>query len=555
MATYWKDGKQVDVDMGALEMRLPDGRVVPQIHMGADATRDTQPVQRRQAHGKRGQRAPMRGRQGTADAVVSGGASGETRTYRYLGCEISPSPDTGYERTRAEVVRQTAQILQIIGSLPGLDNARMCEVMGVAVHGILGFFGRTTPMTWADCEAIEAARAGALRARGFSPGNPRVQIYAATEQGGLGHPHAYRVAAGALIAQIDRALSGDDGEPQREAARSAVTEKCKQLGCRGESPLTWDPRHIRDLNGESDLIEAWLLAKRRTRVQAVATSSTENEQMRAALERDDLWRDAAAAGPLLWEANGTGAPAYAHARRLAAAGVVYWADVTSETTGENLTWDALRTRMWRARLHGTAAQREYAKLCKAIRSADGREAAAWDMWRERVRRGDAMQRRTADGTGVRHKGRDDEWDWDEIVAKRRAPAAVGGREYLVRWAGSERDVSWVRGCDMVNAMRGATGYAQRAPEVPASMYERLKGDAGGGGGRTQSAQAARRACLSTAPGSDRQQPPDATMTWLIEELEQHSRETRGVEYGGAEREHTDLPTMVTRNGDTGRWPR
>ena len=29
MATYWKDGKQIDVDMGALEMRLPDGRVVP----------------------------------------------------------------------------------------------------------------------------------------------------------------------------------------------------------------------------------------------------------------------------------------------------------------------------------------------------------------------------------------------------------------------------------------------------------------------------------------------------------------------------------------------
>ena len=219
MATYWKDGKQIDVDMGALEMRLPDGRVVPQIHMEADATRDAQHVQRRQAHGRHGQRAPMRGRQGTADAVVSGGASGETRTYRYLGCEISPSPDTGYERTRAEVVRQTAQILQIIGRLPGLDNARMCEVMGVAVQGILGFFGRTTPMTWADCEAIEAARAGALRARGFSPGNPRVQIYAATEQGGLGHPHAYRVAAGALIAQIDRALSGDDGEPQREAAR------------------------------------------------------------------------------------------------------------------------------------------------------------------------------------------------------------------------------------------------------------------------------------------------------------------------------------------------
>ena len=87
------------------------------------------------------------------------------------------------------------------------------------------------------------------------------------------------------------------------------------------------------------------------------------------------------------------------------------------------------------------------------------------------------------------------------------------------------------------------------------MYERLKGDASGGGGRTQSAQAARRACLRTEPGPDRQQPPDATMTWLIEELEQHSRETRGVEYGGAEREHTDLPTMVTRNGDTGRWPR
>ena len=45
-----------------------------------------------------------------------------------------------------------------------------------------------------------------------------------------------------------------------------------------------------------------------------------------------------------------------------------------KTATENPQW---RTPYYSfARLHGTAAQRAYATLCKAIRSANGREAAA-----------------------------------------------------------------------------------------------------------------------------------------------------------------------------------
>ena len=84
--------------------------------------------------------------------------------------------------------------------------------MSVAVAGVIGYYGRSTPMRMEDCNAIEAARVIAMQhqQRGYSPGEPRLQLYATANDGGLQHEHAYRVAAAALVDQIDRALCGRD---------------------------------------------------------------------------------------------------------------------------------------------------------------------------------------------------------------------------------------------------------------------------------------------------------------------------------------------------------
>mmetsp|Transcript_58631 Transcript_58631/g.154055 ORF Transcript_58631/g.154055 Transcript_58631/m.154055 type:complete len:227 (-) Transcript_58631:21-701(-) len=125
-----------------------------------------------------------------------------------LGTKIGPKSKHALEATRQQVRKKMVQILRVIGRIPVL------------------------------------------------------QIYANARDGGLQHEHAYRVAAAALIDQIDRALCGAEGEPHRAAVKSAIVGTCRRLGCRGYSPLEWTPEHLRDELSEDNVIEAWLLAKR-----------------------------------------------------------------------------------------------------------------------------------------------------------------------------------------------------------------------------------------------------------------------------------------------------
>ena len=566
MATYWESTqqgpKQRNVDMGSVRMRLPDGRDIPQICAdddgdGATADAATRTVQRKAATPRTGVRQRKKG-----SATLTKGAK-ETRTYRYLGCEISPFTADGYEPTRREVTNRMVQIFGAIGRIPGMDNARMCETMDVAVQGVMGYFGRATPFTWGDCERMEQARAYALRLRGFSPGVPKLQIYAEHPEGGLGHHHVYRVAAAALMAQVDRALSGADGEPQRAAVQSAIVETCKRLGCRGESPLTWEPAHVH--LDENNLIEAWLLAKRRTRMRAVRTATPEHEQMIAKLARDDTWADGYASGPMLWESGGLwgrdgrlGRPsvAHPHARRLAAAGIVHWADVTDGTTGELLQWGALRTRHGVEKLAGAAAHREYTRLCKMVRDVGGPNAATWETWRQRVRSEGAMKRRQdtrGEARGVRDGGGEaDVWAYRRIVTKRRAPRSVGDWEYLVEWEGCNVK-SWVPAYEM-RKVRGkdAAAQMQRARMVPESMYARLQTNTGPW---ANSYKNARTACVAAAPGPQRKQPTDTQMQWLIDEMAHHVDDMRGdtTQAQRNSRATPDAPTAATAAMDTNRW--
>ena len=114
--------------------------------------------------------------------------------------------------------------------------------MSLGIAGILGYYGRATVITWEDCVEIEKARAAAMRARGFTPGVPRVQMYTPLKSGGMGHEHAYTYAAAALCDQFDRALCGGKGEPARLAVEDAIVSACTRLGGGArQHPLAWWP--------------------------------------------------------------------------------------------------------------------------------------------------------------------------------------------------------------------------------------------------------------------------------------------------------------------------
>ena len=192
---YWEDG--VEKDVTGWELELPDGRVVPQL------TREEE--------------------------------------YTYLGTELR----TGWNRGRAglslrqKAVRKCKQLIGMIGKVPLLTQEQMGKAMSLGIAGVLGYYGRSTVITWEDCKHIETARAEALVARGFSASVPRLQIYQTWEEGGMGeHEHAYCYAAAAICDQIDRALSGGKGQPDKEAVELALAQTAARLGCAGV-PIQW----------------------------------------------------------------------------------------------------------------------------------------------------------------------------------------------------------------------------------------------------------------------------------------------------------------------------
>jgi hypothetical protein len=153
--------------------------------------------------------------------------------YRYLGTTVGPANTNAKEGTRQEVRKTLVQVIRTIGRIPCLSNEQMSKCMSVAVSGIVGYWGRSTPLRMDDMQAAEAARAVAVQQRRFTPGTPHLQIYANVSDGGLQHEHAYRMAAAALVDQVDRAMCGAEGEPHRAAGKSAMRQVSWRLGCRG----------------------------------------------------------------------------------------------------------------------------------------------------------------------------------------------------------------------------------------------------------------------------------------------------------------------------------
>ena len=191
--------------------------------------------------------------------------------YKYLGTPLQIEYKGRHSAMRSKVVSTCCALLRQIGRVDMLGPRQTRRAIELAVAGVLGYYCRSTPMTWADCEKIEAVRASVLAQRGIAAETPRAAIFLPEEAGGAGHMHAYAYAAAAYMDQFHRALSGGEGEPARVVVSERIAETCRRLGCT-EAPLTWEPPKDMALS-EDDMVEAWLLAKRRAGMRGVRTDA------------------------------------------------------------------------------------------------------------------------------------------------------------------------------------------------------------------------------------------------------------------------------------------
>ena len=223
MGTYY-DAKGVEHSVTGAKVMLPDGREVPQV-----------------------------------------------KEYKYLGTPLKDEYKGRHDEMRKKVVRNCIGLIRQIGRVDMLGPRQTRKVMELAIAGVLGYYARSTPMTWADCQSIEAVRLQVLAQRGICAAAPRAAVYLPEEAGGAGHEHAYGYAAAAYLDQFHRALSGGLGEPARIAVSERIAETCRRLGCTG-SPLEWEPPEDIALS-EDHMVEAWLRMKREARMRGVRTEA------------------------------------------------------------------------------------------------------------------------------------------------------------------------------------------------------------------------------------------------------------------------------------------
>eukprot|EP00965_Chrysotila_dentata_P222750 6193155-Pleurochrysis_carterae.AAC.3 len=147
------------------------------------------------------------------------------------------------------------------------------------------------------CKSIEEARVKVLRAAGYATGAPRGQIYHAGSEGGMEtHEHAYGIAAAAYCDQIDRALCGPTERTDHRQVAEVLAETCYRLGCRGKSPLEWNPTDLREELDETRMMEAYLKCKLILGINGIQT----NGPLHEALSRKK-WGATTPRTPRLWE--------------------------------------------------------------------------------------------------------------------------------------------------------------------------------------------------------------------------------------------------------------
>ena len=106
-----------------------------------------------------------------------------------------------WELDREKLVRNLKRVIGVAGRIPYLNAEQMGEIMSLMMNGIIGYYGRAVPLDRGSVQAIVGVQEYVARNRGYGTGKPHLMLF--DEEGGLGWPHPYEVAAATLMAQVD----------------------------------------------------------------------------------------------------------------------------------------------------------------------------------------------------------------------------------------------------------------------------------------------------------------------------------------------------------------
>jgi hypothetical protein len=448
-ASYWEGDEEKSVE--GWQMRLPDGRVVPQVKREKDNTR------------------------------------GE---YTYLGSEETERWYEAQEGVKRKVVTFCTKILRMTGRVGVLDGEQTRIGMSLGVEGASGFYARATAIDFETCEEVEKVRAEVLRDRGLTAGQ-RVQIHATTQAGGLGHSHLYQSAAASLADQIDKIMQDDPGTPASIATRAHIRNTYMRLGwTERQDMMEWHPQHLEHILNEEMIIEAWLLARLRAGVRI--------RRIRKEGEAEARRPDGVKRGPPIWDkeegedwqatgqgpcrtrvgvgkgggvvvriathGRNEGRCEFTHrSRRLAAGGIREWRDITSKEG----RWRTPQEIQGQFGVRTGVELEAYRQLIAEL--DEPRWEHAKEKWFELVKEGRAdLPPETT---------REEEMGVKQITAARRTAKCLGEWELLVEWRQKETEPTWEKeeALGKARVITASIKQAKKEKVVPSSMFERMIG--------------------------------------------------------------------------------
>ena len=194
------------------------------------------------------------------------------------------------------------------------------------VRGVLGYYGRATPIGRKHCEMIDKAVRTQLNKMGFLRQDAHnALVFTPKEAGGMGFERAWSVAAAAFCDEIERVLAGKEGEPSRASWETLVAITAHRLGFESteaaRTPLDWmPPPAVQAVLSEELLVEAWWIYLKEAGLRPSHTGAHSDAALGSWRYEVDAQRNAT---PHIWEE--LRCPVFS--RRLAARGIIRIGDV------------------------------------------------------------------------------------------------------------------------------------------------------------------------------------------------------------------------------------
>ena len=124
-----------------------------------------------------------------------------TDHYRHLGSEVTGRVD--HSALRARIEARVCTLLRMVGELGGAQLAQLRQCLLTVVRGVLGYYGRATPLGGALGERLDVVVREQLTACGHrSRGGHVLQVIAPEKAGGMGFEPAACTAGAALCDEV-----------------------------------------------------------------------------------------------------------------------------------------------------------------------------------------------------------------------------------------------------------------------------------------------------------------------------------------------------------------